>query len=244
MEIAVLTIFPEVFEKTLDFSMIKIAREKEAVKFRTVNIRDFAEDKHKTTDDTPFGGSEGMVMKVEPVYKALESVKEEGMRVVLLSASGKKLGQDKLLEWSKLEKLALVCGRYEGVDERLLDFVDEEISIGDYVISGGEFAALAVIEGVIRLLPGVLGNEESSKNESFSTGILDYPHYTRPREFMGRPVPGELLSGNHKKIQEFRRREALRKTLKNRPELLEKAGLTKEDKKMLDEIREENKENE
>jgi tRNA (guanine37-N1)-methyltransferase len=243
MDVTVLTIFPEVFEKTLDFSMIKIARESGAASFNVVNIRDFAEDKHKTTDDVPFGGLEGMVMKIEPLYKAIESVKEKSIsekrRFVLLSASGTRLTQKKVEEYSHLDELVLICGRYEGVDERVLNFIDEEICIGDFVISGGEFAAMAVIEGVIRLLPGVLGNADSATNESFVHGILDYPHYTRPREFMGLNVPEVLTSGNHAEIKKWRRKQALRKTLGNRPELLENMELSKEDKIILDELRSE-----
>jgi tRNA (guanine37-N1)-methyltransferase len=243
MDVTVLTIFPEVFEKTLDFSMIKIARESGAASFNVVNIRDFAEDKHKTTDDVPFGGLEGMVMKIEPLYKAIESVKEKSIsekrRIVLLSASGIRLTQKKVEEYSHLDELVFICGRYEGVDERVLDFIDEEICIGDFVISGGEFAAMAVIEGVIRLLPGVLGNADSATNESFVHGILDYPHYTRPREFMGLNVPEVLTSGNHAEIKKWRRKQALKKTLSNRPELLENMELSKEDKIILDELRSE-----
>jgi tRNA (guanine37-N1)-methyltransferase len=243
MEIAILTIFPEVFETALDFSMIKIAKEKNAVSFNVINIRDFAIDKHKTTDDVPFGGLEGMVMKIEPVYQAIQSVKVESdskdkkCKIVLLSASGQKLTQKKLEEYSKLDGMTLICGRYEGVDERVLEFIDEEICIGDYVLSGGEFGALVIIEGIIRLLPGVLGNADSAVNESFVNGILDYPHYTRPREFMGLKVPEVLTSGNHKEIEKWRRKQALLKTLKNRPELLEDIKLTKEDKKNLEELK-------
>jgi tRNA (guanine37-N1)-methyltransferase len=245
MEIGILTIFPEVFETALDFSMIKIAKEKNAVSFDVVNIRDFAHDKHKTTDDVPFGGLEGMVMKIEPVYKAIESLKSkingEGKKskTVLLSASGSRLTQKKLEEYSKLDSMIMICGRYEGVDERVLKFIDEEICIGDYVLSGGEFGALVIVEGIIRLLPGVLGNAASAVNESFVNGILDYPHYTRPREFMGLDVPEVLTSGNHKEIEKWRRKEALRKTLKNRPELLENIKLTKEDKKNLEDLKDE-----
>ncbi|MEI7541768.1 MAG: tRNA (guanosine(37)-N1)-methyltransferase TrmD [bacterium] len=243
MEIAILTIFPEVFETALDFSMIKIAKEKKAVSFNVINIRDFAIDKHKTTDDVPFGGLEGMVMKIEPVYQAIESAKDgsgnkdKKHKTVLLSASGKKLTQKKLEEYSKLDGMTLICGRYEGVDERVLEFIDEEICIGDYVLSGGEFGALVIIEGIIRLLPGVLGNADSAVNESFVNGILDYPHYTRPREFMGLKVPEVLTSGNHKEIEKWRRKQALLKTFKNRPELLENIKLTKEDKKNLEDIK-------
>jgi tRNA (guanine37-N1)-methyltransferase len=245
MEIDILTIFPEVFDRALDFSMIKIAREKEAVNFSVVNIRDFSRDKHRNTDDVPFGGLEGMVMKIEPVFHAIEKVKaktdgpDRKRKIVLLSASGKKLTQKKLDEYAQLDQLVLICGRYEGVDERVLNFIDEEVCIGDYVLSGGEFGALVIIEGVIRLLPGVLGNADSAKNESFVNGILDYPHYTRPREFMGFDVPEVLFSGNHKEIGKWRRKQAMRKTLENRPDLLENTELTKEDKNLIQELKNE-----
>jgi tRNA (guanine37-N1)-methyltransferase len=240
MKIDILTIFPEAFESVLNFSMIKIAREKGKVEFNTVNIRDFADDKHKTTDDVPFGGLEGMVMKIEPLVKALQSVKRQApgdkRKIVLMSAAGKKLTQKKLEEYAGLSNLVLICGRYEGVDERVLSYVDEEVSIGDYVLSGGEFAALVVIEGIIRLMPGVLGNEESSKNESFTTGILDYPHYTRPREFNGITVPDVLVSGNHAKIKKWRRMQALKKTVLNRPDILENTNLSEEEKRFIKEV--------
>ncbi|HPN65175.1 MAG TPA: tRNA (guanosine(37)-N1)-methyltransferase TrmD, partial [Candidatus Goldiibacteriota bacterium] len=185
MEINVLTIFPEVFEKALNFSILKRAGGKQKVKFKTVNIRDFAEDKHKMTDDTPYGGEGGMIMKVEPIHKALLSVKGEGKteKVLLMSASGRRLTQEKLREYAKLDSLTLVCGRYEGVDERVLNYIDEEICIGDYILSGGEFASLVIIEGVVRLLPDVLGNVESAVHESFEKGILDFPQHTKPREY-------------------------------------------------------------
>ena len=222
MLIDVLTIFPEVFlNGTLDFSTIKRAREKGAADFNVTNIRDYAKDRHRTTDDAPFGGGEGMVMKIEPVYGAIEAVRTSDSRVILLSASGKKLTQQKLEEFAKLKHMIFVCGRYEGFDERVLNYVDEEISIGDYVLSGGEFAAMVIIEGIIRLLPGVLGNEESKKNESFTTGILDYPQFTRPREFKGLKVPDVLFSGNHEKIKKWREQEAINKTMKNRPDIME-----------------------
>jgi len=235
MEINVLTIFPEVFEKALNFSILKRAREKQKVNFKVVNIRDFAEDKHKMTDDTPFGGEGGMVMKVEPIHKALKSVKEEGKtgKVLLMSASGRSLTQEKLREYAQLDSLTIICGRYEGVDERVVNYVDEEICIGDYILSGGEFASLVIIEGVTRLLPEVLGNEESAVHESFEKGILDFPQYTKPREYEGMQVPMELVSGNHEMIKKFRRQQALLKTKKNRPELLEKIKLSDEDRKFL-----------
>lgn len=240
MNIDILTIFPEVFEKTLNFSIIKRAREKKKIDFNIINIRNFADDKHKTVDDVPFGGMPGMIMKIEPLYYAIKNIsyqKNKKNRIILLSASGKKLTQNKLIEYSQLEKLAIICGRYEGVDERILNFIDEEISIGDYVISGGEFAALVIIEGVVRLLPDVLGNEESIKNESFYNDLLDFPHYTRPREFMGLKVPQVLFSGNHKKIKEWMRKAAIKKTFENRPDILENIQLTEEEKKYIEKLK-------
>ncbi len=237
MEVNVLTIFPEAFEKSLDFSILKRAAEKGLVKFRVINIRDYAEGKHKNTDDTPYGGAGGMIMKPEPIVAALESIRDDKTRVIVTSASGKKLSQAKLEELSKCEKVIIICGRYEGIDERVMDYADEEISIGDYVLSGGEFAALVIAEGAVRLIPGVLGNEESAPNDSFTAGILDFPQYTRPREFRGKEVPEELLSGNHEMIKKWRRKKALEKTLKNRPDLLEKIKLSEEDEKLIAEIR-------
>lgn len=240
MNIDILTIFPEVFEKTLNFSIIKKARDKKKIDFNIINIRNFADDKHKTVDDVPFGGMPGMIMKIEPLYYAIKNIsyqKNKKNRIILLSASGKKLTQNKLIEYSQLEKLAIICGRYEGVDERILNFIDEEISIGDYVISGGEFAALVIIEGVVRLLPDVLGNEESIKNESFYNDLLDFPHYTRPREFMGLKVPQVLFSGNHKKIKEWMRKAAIKKTFENRPDILENIQLTEEEKKYIEKLK-------
>lgn len=237
MEVNVLTIFPEAFEKSIDFSILKRAAEKGIVKFNVINIRDFAEGKHKNTDDTPYGGEGGMIMKPEPIVSALESIRDEKTHVIVTSASGRKLCQEKLEELSKREKLAIICGRYEGIDERVMGYADEEISIGDYVLSGGEFAALVIAEGVIRLIPGVLGNGESAINDSFAAGILDFPQYTRPRDFRGKEVPEELLSGNHELIKKWRRKKALEKTLKNRPDLLEKIKLSDEDEKMMNEIR-------
>jgi tRNA (guanine37-N1)-methyltransferase len=240
MNIDILTIFPEIFDKTLNFSIIKRARDKKKVDFNIINIRNFTDDKHKTVDDVPFGGMPGMVMKIEPLYYAIKNMnyqKNKRNRIILLSASGKKLTQNKLVEYSQLEKLAIICGRYEGVDERILNFIDEEISIGDYVISGGEFAALVIIEGVVRLLPGVLGNEESIKNESFNNDLLDFPHYTRPREFMGLKAPEVLFSGNHKKINEWMRKAALKKTFENRPDILKNIKLTEEEKKFLENLK-------
>lgn len=242
MRIFILSIFPEIFKDTLNFSILKRAREKGKINFKVLNIRDYTTDKHKTTDDIPYGGLEGMVMKIEPIVNALMNIKKEIDKnsktvTLLLSAAGKKLTQEKLQAYSNVDNLILICGRYEGVDERVINFIDEEISIGDYVLSGGEFPAMVLIEGVVRLIPNVLGNNESIKNESFNNGILDYPQYTRPREFMGYPVPDILLSGNHEKIKKWRKKEALKKTYLNRPDLLNSINLSEDDKKILDEIK-------
>ncbi len=241
MRIFILSIFPEIFKDVLNFSILKKAIEKGKVTFKVINIRDYTTDRHKTTDDIPYGGLEGMVMKIEPIYNALLNVKKEidtnsKTLTLLLSASGKKLTQKKLHDYSKMDNLILICGRYEGVDERVINYIDEEISIGDYVLSGGEFPAMVLIEGVVRLIPDVLGNKDSIKNESFSKGLLDYPQYTRPREFMGHLVPDVLTSGNHEEIKMWRKREALRKTYMNRPDLLNNINLSEEDKKILNEI--------
>lgn len=234
----ILTIFPDFFDSPLRVSILRRGLEKGAYKVRTWDIRKFATDKHRTTDDRPFGGGEGMVMKIEPIYRCLEHIRPMGPApyVVLLSPRGRVFGQRVAQEFSRLQRLVLICGRYEGIDERVAEnLVDLELSIGDYVLSGGETAALVVLDAVVRLLPGVLGCEDSSEKESFSKGLLEYPHYTRPREFMGWKVPDVLLSGDHEKIAEWRCRKSLEDTLKRRPELLRKAGLTTEDLKLLKE---------
>lgn len=235
----ILTIFPEFFVSPLNVSILRRGREKGAFDVRTWDIRDFAQDKHKTTDDRPYGGGEGMVMKLEPIYHCLKHITPLGPSpfVVLLSPRGRLLDQSLCEELSRKKRLILICGRYEGVDERVSEhLVDLELSIGDYVLSGGEPAALVVMDAVMRLLPGVLGCADSPENESFSTGILEYPQYTRPREFLGWKVPDVLLSGDHKKIAIWRRKEALRTTLIRRPDLLEKVELSEQDIHLLDEL--------
>ena len=234
----ILTIFPDFFDSPLHVSILRRGLEKGAYEVRTWDIRKFATDKHRTTDDRPFGGGEGMVMKIEPIYRCLEHIRPMGPApyVVLLSPRGRVFEQRVAQEFSRLQRLVLICGRYEGIDERVAEnLVDLELSIGDYVLSGGETAALVVLDAVVRLLPGVLGCEDSSEKESFSKGLLEYPHYTRPREFMGWKVPDVLLSGDHEKIAEWRGRKSLEDTLKRRPELLRKAGLTTEDLNLLKE---------
>ena len=224
----ILTLFPESVEGYLDSSILGRARKAGLVRVEVVNIRDFAHDKHQVADDRPYGGGEGMLMKPEPLAAVIRAALPG--RVLLTSPRGRPLDQAKAEELAGLDKVILVCGRYEGVDQRVIDLlVDEEISIGDYVLTGGELAALAVIDATARFIPGVLGADGSKDRDSFSQGLLEHPHYTRPREFEGLEVPPVLLSGDHARIERWRRRESIRTTLANRPELLEKAGLSEEE---------------
>ena len=219
MKFDVLTLFPEMFEP-LKHSIIERAFKQNLININLINIRDFSKDKHKKVDDTPYGGGAGMVMKADVVYEAYKSVKHENSKVIYLSPQGKKLNQKKVEELSKIENIILLCGHYEGVDQRVLDeIVDEEISIGDYVLTGGELPAMVLIDSVSRYVEGVL-NKESTKEESFSNGLLEYSQYTRPEIFLGKQVPEVLKSGNHKKIEEWRRNNSLLNTLKKRPDLL------------------------
>ncbi len=239
MKCDVLTLFPGILTAYLNESILKRAREKNLLDVKLYNIRDFASGPHRTVDDSPYGGGSGMVFKPEPVFRAVDFLKEDGelRKVILLSPQGKPYNQSMAEAYSREKKrFVFICGRYEGIDERVKTLVDEEVSIGDYVITGGELAALVIIDAVTRLIPGALGDEKSVEDESFSWGLLDYPHYTRPREFRGMQVPEALVSGNHKEIWLWRRREALRKTLKKRPDLIEKVELTELDKKILSEI--------
>lgn len=220
-----LTIFPEIFEGPLRASLLGKAAEQGIVDVRVHDIRDFAEGPHRQVDDASFGGGPGMVMKPEPVFAAAESLGPGERRTVLLSPAGRRLERALAVELAAEPWLVLVCGRYEGVDERVVEGLPaEEVSIGDYVLSGGEIPALVVIETVARLLPGVVGREESVQRDSFEDGLLDHPHYTRPREFRGMAVPDVLLSGNHAEIERWRRARALEKTRRNRPDLLEERG--------------------
>jgi tRNA (guanine37-N1)-methyltransferase len=239
MKCDVLTLFPDILTAYLNESILKRAREKNLLDVKLYNIRDFASGPHRTVDDSPYGGGSGMVFKPEPVFRAVDFLKKDGelRKVILLSPQGKPYNQSMAEAYSREKKrFVFICGRYEGIDERVKTLVDEEVSIGDYVITGGELAALVIIDAVTRLIPGALGDEKSVEDESFSWGLLDYPHYTRPREFRGMQVPEALVSGNHKEIWLWRRREALRKTLKKRPDLIEKVELTELDKKILSEI--------
>jgi tRNA (guanine37-N1)-methyltransferase len=236
----VITIFPEIFHAYLGESILKRAIGKGLLDVRMHNLRDFTTDKHRTVDDYPYGGGSGMVMKIEPLYNAVQAITSDGAEriTVMLSPQGRVFSQEIAETLSKdPRRILFICGRYEGIDERVrASLVDEELSIGDYVLTGGELPALVIIDSIARLIPGVLGDELSALEESFTWGILDYPHYTRPPEFMGMRVPDVLLSGNHKEITRYRRKEALRRTLQKRPELLEKAHLSKEDYALLREL--------
>src|SRR5437762_4176323 len=223
LSVEVLTLFPRMIAAPLEESILGKARAAGLLRVQVTDIREFAEGKHRVTDDVPYGGGAGMVMKPEPLVAAIESAKarEPSARVVLMSPQGTRFDQAKAQELAGLEKLILVCGRYEGVDERVLSFIDEEVSLGDFVLTGGEFAALAVIDAAARLLPGVLGNAESPVSESFAgEGLLEGPHYTRPPEFRGMKVPEILLSGDHAKIAQWRKEQALQRTRERRPDLL------------------------
>ncbi|HVO67563.1 MAG TPA: tRNA (guanosine(37)-N1)-methyltransferase TrmD [Syntrophales bacterium] len=237
----ILSIFPEMFESPLNYSILKKAIEKELLEIRLHNIRDYAEDKHKMTDDAPYGGGGGMVMKVEPIDKALSSIApvRDNALVVLLTPQGETFNQKIAEEMAAYLQIVLICGRYEGVDERVrMHLVDREISIGDYILTGGELSAMVLIDAVSRLIPGVLGNDEAASVDSFSTGVLEHPHYTRPSCYRDWTVPEVLMSGNHRKIETWRRKESLRRTYLRRPDLLEKIQLSEEDKKILKEIKE------
>ncbi len=223
MNFKIITIFPDFFTSPLRYGVLARAIKEGIIKVEIYNLRDYTRDLHRSVDDKPYGGGAGMVMMVEPIWKAVNSVRTEKSRVILLSASGKLFTQDVARELAREDELILICGRYEGVDERVAESIaDMELSIGNFVLSGGETAALAVIETVSRLIPGVVGKEESVENESFSDGLLEHPQYTRPREFMGMKVPDVLFSGNHGKIEEWKKRAALEKTMKNRPDLIKK----------------------
>ncbi len=268
MKADIVTIFPDFFRGPLDYGITRRAAEMGLVKIEVHDLREFTHDRHRTVDDRPFGGGEGMVLKPEPLFECLESMQLPSREVrtgdhaagcakqsvILLSAQGQRFTQKVAAELAALDRLVLICGRYEGVDERVAEFLaDRELSIGDYVLSGGELAAAVVIEAVTRLLPGAVGNAASTRQESFtahtttgevtenegpdstcaSGGLLDYPHYTRPAEFHGMPVPEVLINGNHQEIRRWRREQALRKTLRNRPDLLEAVPLSDEDEKIL-----------
>ena len=270
MRIDLVTIFPDFFRGPLDYGILRRAREAGLVEISVNDLREFARDKHRTVDDRPFGGGEGMVLKPEPIFECMEKLNLASRAdrlaaqaaghaiesVILLSAQGGRFDQALAQELAALNRMVLICGRYEGVDERVSDHLaDREISIGDYVLSGGELGAAVIVDAVTRLIPGAVGNDASTKQESFtahasaakasgeppsstcvSGGLLDYPHYTRPADFRGMAVPEVLVSGNHDEIRRWRRRTALEKTLRNRPDLIDPATLSDEDKKLLAEI--------
>jgi tRNA (guanine37-N1)-methyltransferase len=261
MKADIVTIFPDFFRGPLDYGITRRAQEMGLAKIEVHDLREFTHDRHRTVDDRPFGGGEGMVLKPEPLFGCLETMglatREDRIAgrvkqsVVLLSAQGRRFTQRVAAELALLDRVIFLCGRYEGVDERVTDFLaDRELSIGDYVLSGGEIAAAVIVEAVMRLLPGAVGNEASTQQESFtadvpvkgpggadstcgSNGLLDYPHYTRPADFRGMVVPEALMSGNHEQIRRWRRQRALEKTFRNRPDLLEGAELSEEDRDFL-----------
>ena len=265
MKADIVTIFPDFFRGPLDHGITRRATEMGLAKIEVHDLRKFTHDRHRTVDDRPFGGGEGMVLKPEPIFDCLEELqlapREQRLagaakeRVIVLSAQGQRFTQKVASELAALDRMVLICGRYEGVDERVSEFLaDRELSIGDYVLSGGELGAAVIIEAVTRLLPGAVGNEASTRQESFtananaeevdgadstcgSGGLLDYPHYTRPAEFRGMAVPEVLINGNHQEIRRWRREQALKKTLRNRPDLMDGVELSKEDRTILERIK-------
>lgn len=239
MRFDILTLFPAMFSSPFEASILGKAIEKGLIEIRIVNIRDFTSDKHHVVDDTPYGGGQGMVMKVEPIARAIEWAKAESPSAwtIYLTPQGRSFNQEMAEALSSKTHLILLCGRYEGVDERVREmFVDEEVSIGDYVLTGGELAAMVMVDTLSRLLPGVLGCDQSAEEDSFSESLLEYPQYTRPIDFRGQGVPEVLVSGNHEAIFQWRRKEALRRTVTRRPDLLAKANLSETDKRFIDEI--------
>ncbi|MGY3713941.1 tRNA (guanosine(37)-N1)-methyltransferase TrmD [Sutcliffiella cohnii] len=240
MKIDVLTLFPEMFQPVFQTSILKKAAEKEAVQYRVINFRDYSSNKHKTVDDYPYGGGAGMVLKPQPVFDAVDDLTKEETkkpRIILMCPQGETYTQKKAEQFAKEDHLIFICGHYEGYDERIRSHVvTDEISIGDYVLTGGELASMVVIDSVVRLLPGVLGKEASHELDSFSTGLLEHPHYTRPAEYKGYKVPDVLLSGNHEKIEQWRSKESLKRTLERRPDLLDKYELSEQQKIWLKEI--------
>lgn len=236
MRVQVITLFPGILEGALSESIVGLARQKGLLDLQLVDLRNFCLGKHRTADDAPYGGGGGMVLKPEPVVAAVEECKRRapGSRVVYLSPQGRRFDHTRALGFAQEKDLILLCGHYEGVDQRALDLcVDEELSIGDYVLTGGELAACVVVDAVSRLLPGVLGHEDSAKNDSFYNGLLDFPHFTRPSLYAGREIPGVLISGDHKEIRRWRRLQSLKLTLEKRPDLLGSADLSSEDRLYL-----------
>lgn len=244
MKVDVLTLFPEMFEGVFGSSILGKAQAKGLVSLNAVNFRDYANNKHHTVDDTPYGGGGGMVLKPDPIFAAVEDVvqqwgpEEKRPRIILMCPQGETFTQKKAEELVQEDHLIFICGHYEGYDERIREFlVTDELSIGDYVLTGGELPAMVAIDSIARLIPGVLGNETSAVTDSFSTGLLEYPHYTRPPEFRGMKVPDVLLSGHHSNIEAWRREQSLLRTLERRPDLLETAELSKKEREWLDKVR-------
>jgi tRNA (guanine37-N1)-methyltransferase len=239
VHIDILTLFPQMFQAVFDSGIIKRASEQKLVSLNVHNIRDYTHDKHHTVDDYPYGGGAGMVLKPEPIFEAVESIKgDSDVPVILLSPQGRLFSQQIAEELSRYSRLILICGHYEGVDERVSQHLaTDEISIGDYVLSGGELAAMVVIDAVVRLLPGVLGSAASPLDDSHVGGLLEYPQYTRPASYRGWSVPEVLLSGNHAQIASWRREQAIQRTMKRRPELLDKAELSSEEKRLVQKSR-------
>jgi tRNA (guanine37-N1)-methyltransferase len=236
MRIDILSLFPEMFVSPFNESIIKRAREKGLLEINLINIRDFAPGKHQQADDYPFGGGAGMVMKADVVMPTIASCKTADSWLVYLSPQGKTLNQRRVEELGQKDHLLLLCGHYEGIDYRVMEMVDEEISIGDYILTGGELAAMVLVDAVSRMIPGVLGAEESATEESFSQALLEYPHYTRPRNYQGQEVPEVLLSGHHENIRRWRKQQSLLMTLLKRPELLLNREYDAEEKELLQEI--------
>lgn len=242
MHIDILTLFPEMFPSILNASILQKAQEKNMFTYNLVNFRNYTENKHEKVDDYPYGGGAGMVLSAQPIFDAIEAIRPKDAmmkpRIILMCPQGEPYDQKKAEELAKEEHLVFICGHYEGYDERIREYlVTDEISIGDYVLTGGELGAMVVIDSVIRLLPDVLGNEESAPKDSFSTGLLEHPHYTRPANFRGMAVPDVLLSGNHAHINEWRRRESLKRTYERRKDLLEQIELSEQDKQILKELK-------
>jgi tRNA (guanine37-N1)-methyltransferase len=239
VDIDILTLFPQVFQGAFDFGILQRAIDQELVSISVHNIRDYTHDKHHTVDDYPYGGGAGMVLKPDPIFEAVETIRSEAdSPVILLSPRGRLFCQQVAQELAAHPRLILICGHYEGVDERVSEhLVSDEISIGDYVLSGGEPAAMVVVDAVVRLLPGVLGSAESLVDDSHVGGLLEYPQYTRPAEYRGWSVPEVLLSGNHGQIAEWRKEQAILRTMKRRPELLEKAELSPKERKLIEKLR-------
>ena len=232
----IVTLFPEIFSGPLDESILGRAQEKGLVQIHVHDLRNWTRDRHRVVDDVPYGGGAGMVLKPEPVFEAVDSLREAESRVLLLSPQGERFDHEMACCLAEVRHLIFLCGRYEGFDERVRTLADHEISIGDYVLSGGELPSLVVIDAVVRLVPGVVGDQDSVRHDSFATGLLDHPHYTRPPEYQGLHAPEVLQSGDHEQIRRWRRKEALRRTLLRRSDLLKRASLTAEDQLLLSEI--------